>query len=67
MKYRYTYEGKVFLNDSLALSMWKTEVEASNGKDANFKVRDNFRKQYDLSKNSRVRLYGKFKKLEAVM
>lgn len=67
MKHNYSYSGMVFLNDHLALSMWKANVIAKNGREANRLLSQKFKEQYNLKGKQRVRLYGKFKKLESVM
>lgn len=67
MKHTYSYKGAVFLNDCMVLNTWTASVIAQNGIEANRLLSQKFKGQYGLKGNHRVRLYGKFKKLEAVM
>lgn len=67
MKWHYHYEGYVFLDGHMVLKMWRCDAEASNCREAKAHLCNKFKEQYGIKGKHRIRLHGKFKKLEAVM
>ena len=71
IKYKYTYDGPVIVNDKLNVIKWQCEVVARNEIQARIMFREEYRKQISKMLNksctSRIYLPGKITKVLTIM